>query len=147
MGTISLEHSDRLYWLGRYTERVFSTLEALGALYDRLIDSAEGYQDYLQAFGLADTYGDKTAFFAAFCMTWRIQILLPTVWNGRMTTVLFCVRKSRPWRSPSCKWRRIFLKNRLRAAIPSCRSCRCGMCCTASGAASWTMCLMRRSGI
>ncbi len=25
MGVISIEHTDRLYWLGRYTERVYTT--------------------------------------------------------------------------------------------------------------------------
>ena len=27
MGIISIEQSGRLYWLGRYTERVFTTLK------------------------------------------------------------------------------------------------------------------------
>ena len=38
MGTISLEHGSRLYWLGRYTERAFTTLDALQALYDKMLD-------------------------------------------------------------------------------------------------------------
>lgn len=66
MGTISLELSDRLYWLGRYTERVACTLGALGTLYDRLIEDADGYQEYLKAFGLLDVYGDQSAFFKSF---------------------------------------------------------------------------------
>ena len=43
MGTISLEHSSRLYWLGRYTERAFTTLDALQALYDKMLDQGTGY--------------------------------------------------------------------------------------------------------
>ena len=66
MGTISLEHSNRLYWLGRYTERFFTTLKALGDLYDKMLDTQHGYTDYLGCFGLADTYADNAAFFRAF---------------------------------------------------------------------------------
>jgi len=66
MGTISLEHSDRLYWLGRYTERAFTTLGTLLKLYDKMIDSSADYQEYLNAFGLHDAFGDKNAFIRSF---------------------------------------------------------------------------------
>ena len=66
MGTISLEHSNRLYWLGRYTERFFTTLKALGDLYDKMLDTQHGYTDYLGCFGLADTYADNAAFLRSF---------------------------------------------------------------------------------
>ncbi|MEE5993404.1 MAG: alpha-E domain-containing protein [Oscillospiraceae bacterium] len=66
MGTISIEHSDRLYWLGRYAERAFTTLGTLQKLYDKMIDNSADYQDYLNAFGLNDIYGDKTAFIRSF---------------------------------------------------------------------------------
>ena len=51
MGTISIEHSDRLYWLGRYTERFFITLRSLDRLYDKMIDDKYGYREYLSAAG------------------------------------------------------------------------------------------------
>lgn len=65
MGTvsISLEHSKRLYWLGRYAERVMTTQHALLTLYDRLLDSDTGYDDYLRCFGIQNTFPDKAAFF------------------------------------------------------------------------------------
>ena len=66
MGTISLEHSDRLYWLGRYTERVFTTLKTLQKLYDRTIDNRSGYAEYLGYFGLSDIYGSNRDFFRSF---------------------------------------------------------------------------------
>ncbi len=66
MGTISLEHSDRLYWLGRYTERFFTTLKALGDLYDKMIESKQWYKQYLENFGLADTYADSKLFMRSF---------------------------------------------------------------------------------
>ena len=66
MGTISLEHSDRLYWLGRYTERSFITLKSLDRLYDRMIDDSHGYTEYLGYFGIADTYESSRDFIRSF---------------------------------------------------------------------------------
>ena len=66
MNTISIEHSDRLYWLGRYAERAFTTLGTLQKLYDKMIDNSADYQDYLNAFGLNDIYGDKLTFIRSF---------------------------------------------------------------------------------
>lgn len=62
MGTISLEHSDRLYWLGRYTERFFTTMKALGRQFDKMIGTEHGYTDYLNCFGLPDIYTDNRDF-------------------------------------------------------------------------------------
>ena len=66
MGTISLEHSGRLYWLGRYTERFFITLRALDKLYDRMIDDRRGYREYLGFFGMPDIYADNREFLRSF---------------------------------------------------------------------------------
>ncbi len=63
MGIISLEHSDRLYWLGRYTERFFTTIKALGRQFDKMIGTSHGYTDYLDCFGLPDIYTDNRSFF------------------------------------------------------------------------------------
>ena len=35
---ISAEQADRLYWLGRYVERVFSTVRIFNQSLDRMID-------------------------------------------------------------------------------------------------------------
>lgn len=65
--SISTEHSSRIYWLGRYTERAFTTLKALERLYDKVIDRDPGhYKKYLECFGLNDTYGDYKKFFRSF---------------------------------------------------------------------------------
>lgn len=66
MSTISREHSDRLYWLGRYTERVFTTLLTLQKLYDKMIDNSRQYTEYLGYFGLNDSYGSNKAFIRSF---------------------------------------------------------------------------------
>ena len=67
MGTISIDHGDRLFWLGRYTERVFTTLKALEKQYDNMMDKDHDlYKKYLSCFGLEDTYGDMFAFLRSF---------------------------------------------------------------------------------
>lgn len=67
MGTISIEHGDRLFWLGRYTERVFTTLKALENLYDNMIDGrTERYIEFLSKFGLVNTYNGSKEFFDSF---------------------------------------------------------------------------------
>ncbi len=66
MSTISKEHSDRLFWLGRYAERFFITLRSLDKLYDRMIDEKHGYKEFLGYFGLIDTYKDSRDFIRSF---------------------------------------------------------------------------------
>lgn len=64
---ISTEQGSRIYWLGRYTERVFTTLKSLERLYDKVIDrDPEHYKKYLECFGLDDIYGDYKSFFHSF---------------------------------------------------------------------------------
>lgn len=66
MGTISLEQSNSLYWLGRYMERVFTTLKALQSLYDRMLDGKNDYKDYLSSLGFPDHYDTPQDFFRSF---------------------------------------------------------------------------------
>ena len=47
INTISAEQVDRLYWLGRYVERVFSTLRLFNRSLDRMIDqNGDDYVDF-----------------------------------------------------------------------------------------------------
>lgn len=47
INTISAEQADRLYWLGRYVERVFSTLRLFNRSLDRMIDqNGDDYVDF-----------------------------------------------------------------------------------------------------
>ena len=41
MGTVTLSKQNRLFWLGRYTERVYSTIQFMSKLYDQVIDGGE----------------------------------------------------------------------------------------------------------
>ena len=55
MGIISLEKINHLYWLGRYTERVFTTIKSFEGYYDRMIDQDEtAYQDFCRRLNIPD---------------------------------------------------------------------------------------------
>src|SRR5574344_1153065 len=61
--TISATKANRLYWLGRYTERVYTSLHLLRRCYDKMIDgSTDEYEMYYHTMDVADTYPDIEAF-------------------------------------------------------------------------------------
>lgn len=63
MGIISLEQADRLYWLGRYTERVYTTLRMYSKSFDMMIDElADSYQEFCRKIDIPDIYGSKENF-------------------------------------------------------------------------------------
>lgn len=63
MGFISLEKLDNLFWLGRYTERVFTTLGSYFKGYDEMIDRDENaYRRICQKIGIPDVYGSSEVF-------------------------------------------------------------------------------------
>ena len=63
MGIISVEQADRLYWLGRYTERVYTTLKFFANSFDILIDGAENsYVDFCKSIDIPNIYLDKADF-------------------------------------------------------------------------------------
>ena len=64
MGAISLEKSQQMYWLGRYTERVFTTLQSYLLLFDETVDERQVvYDKFCNALGIPDVYGTQAAFF------------------------------------------------------------------------------------
>lgn len=57
MGTLSLTKAGRLFWLGRYTERVYSSLKASKGVYDKMVDGEEAdYAAYCNALGIPNTF-------------------------------------------------------------------------------------------
>ena len=68
MGIISIEHSDRLYWLGRYSERVYTTLRIFSDQYDSMIDlKEEEYKDYCSKQDIPDIYYSAESFAQRYC--------------------------------------------------------------------------------
>lgn len=67
MGIISLEKSNRLIWLGRYTERTFTICRALSRYFDEMIDQDElAYRSFLDCLGLPYIYGGRDAFIRTY---------------------------------------------------------------------------------
>lgn len=63
MGIISIEKSNRLIWLGRYTERAFTIARTLMYCYDDMIDKDEfAYRLFLDRLGLPYIYGSREVF-------------------------------------------------------------------------------------
>jgi uncharacterized alpha-E superfamily protein len=67
MGIISIEQADRLYWLGRYTERVYTTLRMFSKSFDSLIDGiADSYVDFCKSIDIPNVYSDKADFVSRY---------------------------------------------------------------------------------
>ena len=63
MGIISIEQTDRLFWLGRYSERVYTTLRLYSESFDRLIDiDSYDYAEFCRRLDIPDVYGSKEKF-------------------------------------------------------------------------------------
>ncbi len=67
MGIISVEQVDHLYWLGRYTERVYTTLKIYSESFDRMIDGSEdSYQKYCESLDIPNIYESKEDFLTRY---------------------------------------------------------------------------------
>jgi uncharacterized alpha-E superfamily protein len=67
MGTISVEYSSNLYWLGRYVERVYTTLNTFFNYCDKTLDKdKDSYKDFLDKLDIEDKYGDYRAFIRGY---------------------------------------------------------------------------------
>lgn len=63
MGAISIEKLDHLYWLGRYTERVYTTLRKFYRIFDDMIEAPEGsYTYYCKRLNISDIYTSNSQF-------------------------------------------------------------------------------------
>lgn len=63
MGNISVEQASRLYWLGRYTERVYTTIRMFSKSYDRMIDTEEdAYISFCSSVDIPNIYASKEDF-------------------------------------------------------------------------------------
>ncbi|MGN0132484.1 MAG: alpha-E domain-containing protein [Lachnospiraceae bacterium] len=63
MGIISVEQTNRLLWLGRYSERVYTTLRLYSNSFDMMIDEiTDSYAAFCKMIDIPDVYGSKEAF-------------------------------------------------------------------------------------
>ena len=63
MGIISVEQADHLFWLGRYTERVYTTLRFYFPRFDSMIDeTVDSYQAFCKSIDIPNIYSSKEDF-------------------------------------------------------------------------------------
>lgn len=63
MGIISVEQANRLYWLGRYTERVYTTIRIYSRRFDTMIDeAADSYEEFCDSVDIPQIYTSKEDF-------------------------------------------------------------------------------------
>lgn len=68
MGIISVEQSDCLYWLGRYTERVYSTLKLFAFHIDKQLDAdPTSYIDFCRRLEIPNIYESGEDFIERYC--------------------------------------------------------------------------------
>jgi len=67
MGTISVEYSSNLYWLGRYAERAYTTLNTFFNYHDKSLDKEKNsYREFLDNLDIADKYGNHSRFIQGY---------------------------------------------------------------------------------
>ncbi len=67
MGIISIEQANHLYWLGRYTERVYTTIRLYFQSFDHLIDQSEdSYITFCQRIDIPNIYKSKEDFLFSY---------------------------------------------------------------------------------
>lgn len=70
MGIKSIINTDRLYWLGRYSERVYTTLKLFERSFDTLIEQYGGdHREFCASLEIPDIYSDKDDFIAVYAFS------------------------------------------------------------------------------
>lgn len=70
MGTISVINTNRLYWLGRYSERVYTTLRLFCLSFDKLIEQvSQDYSEICRTLDIPDIYSDKDDFIGRYAFS------------------------------------------------------------------------------
>ena len=70
MGIKSIMNTDRLFWLGRYSERVYTTLKLFARSFDTLIEQYGGdHREFCNSLEIPDIYSDKDDFIAKYAFS------------------------------------------------------------------------------
>ena len=63
MGIISVGQTNQLFWLGRYSERVYTTLRLYSSRFDMMLDEHnDSYREFCRSIDIPDVYGSKENF-------------------------------------------------------------------------------------
>ena len=93
MGAISVEKMDHLFWLGRYTDRVYTTVRLFFQIYDNMIEQPEGiYEKYCERLNIPNIYTSNGQFVRSYLLMLRIRIPYSPIWSGLTATRWFSGR-------------------------------------------------------
>lgn len=68
MGAITIEQGDAIFWLGRYTERVYTTMDYFAQSFDQMIDyDTEDYTRFCASLDIPNIYTDGHDFIRRYC--------------------------------------------------------------------------------
>lgn len=68
MGIMSVENTDRLLWLGRYSERVYTTLRIFADYFDSMIDlNTDKYEEFCRSQDIPNIYTSLEDFSRRYC--------------------------------------------------------------------------------
>lgn len=68
MGIISLEKANELFWLGRYSQRVYTTLLRYNTGFDEMLDiDTHFYEKYCETLNIPNIYTDYENFITSYC--------------------------------------------------------------------------------
>ena len=68
MGIISVEHTNQLFWLGRYSERVYTTLRIFSDRFDSMLDLKETeYEEFCKRQEIPNIYTSAEDFAKRYC--------------------------------------------------------------------------------
>lgn len=87
MGPVTLTKQNRLFWLGRYAERVYMTVQLLMKTYDTLLDGADSavdYADICRRLGVQNVYQSAED----FCRRYLFDAAVPGSVRGCMDNLL-----------------------------------------------------------
>ena len=67
LALVTSSKTDTLYWLGRYTERVFTTIKRFFPFYDQVMDTdVDAFRPFARALDLPEDFADFDAFIQSF---------------------------------------------------------------------------------
>lgn len=70
MGIKSIMNTDRLFWLGRYSERVYTTVKLFARSFDELIEQYGGdHREFCRSLEIPDIYSDKDDFIGKYAFS------------------------------------------------------------------------------
>ena len=112
MGIISVEHTDRLLWLGRYSERVYTTLKLFANYFDSMIDlNSDEYERFCKSQDIPNIYTSIEDFADRYCFDGEdpnsIYSNLMRAYDNAIQLAVYAMNKAAASDAPLVKLQRV----------------------------------------